>query len=269
MILAEDGRGRVSLLGHGFVGGSTKLTAVEVRVLGALMEKEMTTPENYPLSLNSLVAACNQRSSREPVMELAEDEVRQALHGLEERGWTAPVREGRVPRYEHRVRTVLQLRRDETAVLCVLLLRGAQTVGELRGRAERMYSFDDLQAVGATLERMAGRGLNPAGDGVEGNTGSGEMAGAGRESTGPLVVLLPRQTGSREARYMHLLGGPVEMAEATVEGRRGPEARASGEEGVAELRAEMAALREICAGLERRVLMLEERAGAGAAENIG
>ena len=109
-----------------------------LRVLGALMEKEMTTPDLYPLSINALVAAANQRSSRDPVMNLSADEVRQALHGLEHAGLVTPAREGgRVARYEHRIRTVLNLRRDETAVLCLLLLRGPQTPGELRSRADR------------------------------------------------------------------------------------------------------------------------------------
>src|ERR1700761_6343062 len=96
------------------------LDSVQIRVLGALIEKEIVTPETYPLSLNALVAACNQESSRDPVLELTEEQVRQALHSLEDRGWTAVVRDSRVEKYEHRVRTVLNLRRDETAVLCLL-----------------------------------------------------------------------------------------------------------------------------------------------------
>ncbi len=171
---------------------------VQVRVLGALMEKEIATPETYPLSLNALVLACNQRSSRDPVMELTEEQVRQALHGLEDLGLTAVVRDSRVPKYEHRIRTVLNLRRDETAVLCLLLLRGAQTPGELRTRADRLYSFDDLEAVQSTLERMTSRPTDSAAEGT-----------VGGQRTGPLVVVLARQPGSREARFMHLLGGPV------------------------------------------------------------
>ena len=165
------------------------LDAVQVRVLGALMEKEIATPEGYPLSLNSLVLACNQRSSRDPVMELVESEVRQALHTLEDMELTAPVRDSRVAKYEHRIRTVLNLRRDETAVLCLLFLRGPQTPGELRQRADRLFRFDDLEAVQATLERMAAKP-------------EGEAAGLR-----PLVVMMPRQPGSRESRYAHLLGG--------------------------------------------------------------
>lgn len=213
-----------------------ELNTVELRVLGALMEKEMTTPEAYPLSLNSLVAACNQRSSRDPVLSLEEDEVRQALHSLEDRGWISVVREGRVPRFEHRIRTVLQLRRDETALLCLLLLRGAQTPGELRGRVDRMYSFDDLQAVSATLDRMAARMLSDSDS----------------SSTGPLVAILPRQPGARELRYMHLLGGAVEP---TPPGRGGrPQSPDETEVGVKQ---KLEALQELCVQLQERVSALE------------
>jgi uncharacterized protein YceH (UPF0502 family) len=177
------------------------LDPIQLRVLGALIEKEITTPENYPLSLNALIAACNQRSSRDPVLDLTEDEVRQAVHSLEDMGIVSPVRDARVPKYEHRIRTVLNLRRDETAVLCLLLLRGPQTPGELRGRADRMYSFDDIAAVQSTLERLASRGSE--------QTGS-ERSEAPEAQ--PLAVMLPRQPGSRESRYAHLLGGPVAAA---------------------------------------------------------
>jgi uncharacterized protein YceH (UPF0502 family) len=155
-----------------------------LRVLGALMEKEMTTPDAYPLTVNSLISACNQRSSRDPVMDMTEDEVRTGLHILQDREIIAAARDsGRVPRYEHRIRTVLSLRRDETAVLCLLLLRGPQTPGELRSRADRMHPFEELAQVQSTLDRMAGR-------------------------EEPLVRVLPRAPGSREARWMHLLGDP-------------------------------------------------------------
>jgi uncharacterized protein YceH (UPF0502 family) len=179
------------------------LDPIQLRVLGALIEKEITTPENYPLSLNALIAACNQRSSRDPVLDLTEDEVRQAVHSLEDMEIVSPVRDARVPKYEHRIRTVLNLRRDETAILCLLLLRGPQTPGELRGRADRMYSFDDIAAVQSTLERLASRGSSAASD-----TGSTPSADAAT----PLVVILPRQPGSRESRYAHLMGEPVAVA---------------------------------------------------------
>jgi hypothetical protein len=217
------------------------LDPVQARVLGALIEKEIATPETYPLSLNALLAACNQRSSRDPVMDLAEEEVRQALHGLEDLGLTAVVRDSRVAKYEHSARTVLNLRRDETAALCLLLLRGPQTPGELRARADRLYSFDDLEAVQATLERMAAR------------VGAGSGAAAGAVNTGPLAVMLPRQPGSREARYAHLLGGPVEMQAALPL----PRAADSGGSGLAarvgELEAEVARLRAVVEGLEARL----------------
>jgi uncharacterized protein YceH (UPF0502 family) len=164
------------------------LDPVQLRVLGSLIEKEITTPENYPLSLNALIAACNQRSSRDPVLDLTEDEVRQALHALEERDIVAPVRDARVPKYEHRLRTVLNLRRDEIAVLCLLLLRGPQTPGELRARADRLYSFDGIAQVQSTLERLAA------------------VPGSDPDPTRPLTVLLPRQPGARESRFAHLLG---------------------------------------------------------------
>ena len=144
------------------------LDPIQIRILGALIEKEIVTPETYPLSLNALLAACNQRSSREPVMDLAEDEVRQALHTLEDIGWTAVVRDSRVPKYEHLVRTVLNLRRDETAVLCLLFLRGPQTPGELRARADRLYSFDGLEGVEKEIIALSHAEDLPAhGDAVE------------------------------------------------------------------------------------------------------
>lgn len=218
-------------------------------MLGALMEKEIATPEGYPLSLNALVNACNQRSSRDPVMELTEEEVRQALHILEDMGLTAVVRDSRVAKYEHRIRTVLNLRRDETAVLCLLFLRGPQTPGELRSRADRLYSFDDLEAVQSTLERLASRG-----------PGSASEASGGAPSTGPLVVVLPRQPGSREARWAHLLGGPVEAA---VRESGQPSRREAGDSEqtygtstaarLAALEAEVTVLRDAVAALEARL----------------
>ncbi len=161
-----------------------QLDAPSLRVLGALMEKEMTTPDLYPLTINALLAASNQRSSRDPVMDLTEDEVRTALHMLQDLELAVPARDsGRAARYEHRIRTVLNLRRDETAVLCLLLLRGPQTPGELRSRSDRMHTFDELAAVQTTLERLAARET-------------------------PLTAALPRAPGSREVRWMHLLGAP-------------------------------------------------------------
>ncbi len=161
------------------------LNAVEARVAGSLIEKEITTPEYYPLSLNALLTACNQKSSRDPVMELSEPDVRSALSQLEQQGLVRVLADTRVPKFEHRLRDRLQLRRDEVAVLCLLLLRGPQTAAELRARADRLYSFDDTAAVQSTLERLAGR-------------------------EDPLVQSLGRQPGSREARWQHQLSGPTE-----------------------------------------------------------
>ena len=217
------------------------LDPIQVRVLGALIEKEIATPENYPLSLNALVAASNQRSSRDPVMDLGEDQVRQALHTLEDMGLTAVVRDSRVPKYEHLIRTVLNLRRDETAVLCLLFLRGPQTPGELRARADRLYSFDGLEGVESTLARMM---AEPS---------------EGEQAMRPLVAVLPRQPGSREARYAHLLGGPVEAQAAASERPSSRSNFASGApddsvtERIGALEKEVAELRAIVARLEARL----------------
>ena len=215
-----------------------QLDPIQLRVLGSLIEKEITTPESYPLSLNALVNACNQRSSRDPVLDLSEDEVRQALHSLEDLALTTPVRDARVPKYEHRIRTVLNLRRDETAVLCLLMLRGPQTPGELRSRADRLYSFDDLTAVQSTLERLAARGSSSEAD---------------NETTGPLTTILPRQPGSREARYAHLLGDPPE----THSTRQSNEPRGTVNTTTSSLEAQVAILIQTVEDLQARVDRLE------------
>jgi len=205
------------------------LNVVEARVVGALMEKEITTPEYYPLSLNATVNACNQKSSREPVMELGEGDVRTALFDLEQMGLVRTDASARVSKFEHRMRDVLNLRRDEVAVVCFLLLRGPQTPAELRARAERMYSFDDNAAVTATLERMAAR-------------------------EEPLTVLMARQPGSREARWAHLLSGVVEVgASASVQER----VRESGT-GAPALVQRVEALEELVRSLEERLKTLED-----------
>jgi uncharacterized protein YceH (UPF0502 family) len=207
-----------------------ELNPVEARVLGCLIEKEINTPEYYPLSLNATLNACNQKSSREPVMELVESDVRTALFELSQMGLVRTIADARVSKFEHRVRDVLNLRRDEVAVLCLLLLRGPQTSAELRGRAERMYSFDDNAAVITTLERLA----------------------AQQE---PLVVLLQRQPGAREARWSHLLSGAVsEAAIASAPQHDKPS------EGVTE---RIAALEELLRSLEARVSALENPQDAG------
>jgi uncharacterized protein YceH (UPF0502 family) len=164
-----------------------QLTAAEARVLGALIEKEITTPDYYPLSLNALGNASNQRSNREPVMNLDEDDLRQALHGLERKQLAGRSRssDGRVTKYEHWLGEAFNFTRAETALMCVLLLRGPQTPGELRGRTDRLHSFDEIADVLAGLQKLM-------------------------EREPPLAALLPRQPGTKESRYAHLLSGPVE-----------------------------------------------------------
>jgi uncharacterized protein len=221
------------------------LDPIQTRVLGSLIEKEITTPENYPLSLNSLVNACNQKSSRDPVLELTEDEVRQAIHTLEDENLVSTLHDARVPKYEHRIRTVLNLRRDETAVLCLLMLRGPQTPGELRSRSERLYAFDDIAAVQATLDRLASR--EPASD-------------SSPNSTGPLTAVQPRQPGSREARYAHLLSGePVSVAPASSRTSDFTE-ETSATQRIAQLEARLAELSAAFQALDSRVTQLEAKA---------
>lgn len=167
-----------------------QLDPVETRVLGSLIEKEITTPEYYPLSLNALVNACNQKSSRDPVMQLDDVAVHEALNRLEDLDLAGRVHDSRVIKFEHRARQLLDLRRPEIAILCLLLLRGPQTSGELRNRSERLYNFDDIPSVLSILEKMS------------------------RPQTGPeekprpaLVTQLPRRSGEKESRFAHLLSG--------------------------------------------------------------
>jgi uncharacterized protein YceH (UPF0502 family) len=221
------------------------LDPIQTRVLGSLIEKEITTPENYPLSLNALVNACNQKSSREPVLELTEEEVRQALHALDDENYVSTLHDARVPKYEHRIRTVLNLRRDETAVLCLLMLRGPQTAGELRSRADRLHTFDDIAAVQTTLDRLATREAGP------------ESPGSNGASTGPLTVLLPRQPGSREARYAHLLSGPPDLSAVSSQPIAARET--SGTSRLAQLEQEVATLTAALSALQSRVDRLESQ----------
>ncbi len=222
------------------------LDAIQLRVLGSLIEKEITTPESYPLSLNALINACNQRSSRDPVLDLDEEQVRQALHALEDHGLVTAVRDARVAKFEHRARTVFNLRRDETAVLCLLLLRGPQTPGELRSRADRLYTFDDIAAVQSTLERLASRT-------------EAEQARPG-EITGPLTRMLSRQPGARESRYAHLLGDPAALeASAAASAQAAP---SSAPQGTAALHARIEELAAEVTSLRQRVETLEQNAPA-------
>jgi len=197
-----------------------KLTENEVRVLGSLIEKDITTPEYYPLSLNALVNACNQKSNRDPVMQLDEDAVRDALEGLQEQRMAGPARgaDSRVTKYEQRLQEVFNFTRAEIAVLCVLLLRGPQTPGELRGRAERMHRFEALEDVQSALQKLMQR--EP-----------------------PLAKVLPRRPGMKEARYAHLFAGDVVEAEAPGQAGTVTERNPADAEGIARLEEEMAALR--------------------------
>jgi uncharacterized protein YceH (UPF0502 family) len=192
------------------------LHPVEIRVLGALLEKEVTTPEYYPLTLNALVNACNQKSSRDPVVNYEEDVVQQALALLRHKGLAVRISGAghRVEKYAHRLGEMLNLGRRELAILCVLLLRGPQTVGELRGRTERIFTFDDLEGVEATLNRLAEIGF---------------------------VKKLPRQTGFKEQRWAQLLAGDIEVTEeaAAEPATRGPSDR----ERIAVLEQEVAELK--------------------------
>jgi len=209
------------------------LTPIEARILGALLEKEATTPEYYPLSLNALVNACNQKNNREPVLQLKEDEVRQALNQLRDQNLAAAVHDSRVTKYEHRLQEVLNLTRGENAVLCVLLLRGPQTPGEPRGRTERMHRFEELDDVLSVLDKMAQR--DPA-----------------------LVAALPRQPGSREIRYTHLLSGPPDLTQLpapTLESA-GIARRTLDDDRLGQLEAEVANLREQIAELKAQIAAL-------------
>ena len=202
------------------------LNAVEARVLGALVEKESTTPEYYPLSLNALVNACNQKSNREPVMTVDEDAVRTAIRSLNDLGLTrfASSADSRVGKYEHHLNETFNFHRHEIAILCVLLLRGPQTPGELRTRTERMYAFEDLESVHNALNLLAKR--DP-----------------------PLVRVLPRQPGTKESRYVHLLS-PV--AEAHVPGGEQHALRESSGDRLAAMQAEIEALRAQVADLQQQ-----------------
>lgn len=168
---------------------ATILSDIEVRVLGSLVEKQVTTPEYYPLTLNSLTLACNQKNNRNPVTAFSEDMVAQALESLREKN-LAYVYYGstsRVPKYKHVLTEVLHLSQSELALMCVLMLKGTLTVGELRGSGSRLYEFSGLEEVDETLSKLMAR------------------------EPEPLVIRLPRQPGQKETRFAHLLSGEVTM----------------------------------------------------------
>ncbi|GLK88207.1 YceH family protein [Pseudomonas turukhanskensis] len=203
------------------------LTSTEARVLGCLVEKQATTPESYPLTLNAVVLACNQKTSREPVMNLTQGQVAQALRGLEGRGMARLVMGSRADRWEHRADKALELVPGQVILLSLLLLRGPQTLNELLTRSSRMHDFDDVEALQHQLERLASRGL---------------------------AVHVPRQTGQREDRYMHLLASPEELAAAIASSGRNSDGPAPSQSRIDELE-------ERVAQLEARLAKLEEANG--------
>jgi uncharacterized protein len=206
------------------------LSDVEARVLGALIEKDLTTPEYYPLSLNALVHACNQKSNRDPFMNLDEDAVKQAMRTLNQKELAGPAdnMESRVTKYEHRLQEAFNFTRHEIAILCELLVRGPQTPGELRSRAERMHRFDDPGQVVSTLQRLAQR--EP-----------------------PVVKILPRQPGTKEARYAHLLSGDVQTRAPEAAPEAAVTQRTPDDERFARLENEVAALQNEVAELKRQL----------------
>lgn len=201
------------------------LDAIEVRVLGSLIEKEATTPEYYPLSLNALVNACNQKSNREPVMELDDSTVRDAIESLRAKKLAFVIEGSRVTKFSQRISETLNLGRREMAVLCTLLLRGPQTLGEIKDRSERMFALTDLEETERVLQKLA------------------------EWPDGPLVTKLPRQSGQKESRYAHLLAGEVQ-AEAAPE-----PAPVRGK--VAELEEQISTLRDEMEDLKRRLEAIE------------
>jgi uncharacterized protein YceH (UPF0502 family) len=210
------------------------LNPAEARVLGALVEKDITTPDYYPLSLNALINACNQKNNREPVTNFDEETVRLALRNLSDKRLAGPAggADGRVTKYEHRLQEVFNFTRPETAILCVLLLRGPQTPGELRGRTERMHRFEDLDEVLSGLQQLMRR--EP-----------------------PLAKALGRRPGTKEIRYAHLLSGDVEAWEPPAEsasssGSADAERIIQLEEQVAALRNEIAELKQQMADFRKQ-----------------
>ena len=209
------------------------LNEIEVRVVGSLMEKQMTTPEYYPLTLNALLHACNQISNRDPVVSFDEKTVAQALESLREKNlaYVFYGADSRVPKYKHVMPEIFHLSQPEMAVLCVLLLRGPQTIGELRGRTGRMYEFTDLAEVESTLDKLITR------------------------EDGPLAARLPRQPGKKDSRYGHLLAGEIPIEEMPVRSPRTEpaviEVRAENEK-IARLESEVQQLREEVSALRQQ-----------------
>lgn len=206
------------------------LNDVETRVLGSLIEKDITTPDYYPLSLNALINACNQKNNRDPVTTLDEDTVRQALDTLHDKNLAGPTSsaDSRVTKYEHRMQEAFNFTRGENAILCVLMLRGPQTPGELRGRSERMHHFEHLDEVQSTLQRLMQR--DP-----------------------PLARVLPRQPGTKESRYMHLLSGDIEIAVPSFTPERMSPANSADQQRMSNLENEVEILKKEVADLKQQL----------------
>jgi len=194
------------------------LNEIETRVLGSLIEKQVTTPEYYPLTLNALTLACNQKNNRYPVTSYSENQVADALESLREKNLTYVFygSTSRVPKYKHVMPEVMHLDHAETALMCVLMLRGAQTLGELRGSASRLHEFSSLEEVEETLNGLISR------------------------EPEPLVARLPRQPGQKEGRFAHLLSGEIDVEALAVESERAP--RRTGSEQVERLEQKVDAL---------------------------
>ena len=196
------------------------LTEPEIRVIGCLVEKEITTPEYYPLSLNSLLTACNQKTNRDPVVSYGECTVQEAIDRLRDKGLVilATGRDDRVAKYDNYFADALHLTAAQSAVMCVLMLRGPQTPGEIKQRAERLYEFANLAEVEETLEELTER------------------------EEGPLAVMLPRQPGRKEHRYAHLLGEAAESLMALEAGNQ-PEGSCAEANRIAQLEEQIVTLR--------------------------
>lgn len=213
------------------------LNSVEVRVLGVLLEKQMATPEYYPLTLNALVAACNQKTNRDPVMELEPPSVEAALEGLRQRrlAWQVRTPGSRMPKFEHNAGVLAEFSRSELGLLCELLLRGPQTAGELRARCARLVEFHGVPAVEHTLQKLASH------------------------AEGPFVVLLPRRPGHKECRYAHLLGEttPTEIDGVPEGSPQAAAGRADSAERLMRLEQEVAALQSNVEELRRWVMEIK------------
>lgn len=211
------------------------LSNIEVRVLGVLIEKEKTTPDYYPLTLNSCMHACNQKSSRHPVMSLDEKTVAKALFSLQEKHllWKKTTGDGRVPKYAYKLEAIAEFSEPQRAVICVLLLRGAQTLGEIRNRTNRLFEFDSTEEVENILNELT------------------------EHKNGPFVVKLPRQSGCKDCRYTHLFAGEIELNEKDMEFPPEP--------AVLELQAEnerIAKLEEDVENLKNQLLQIKEEFSA-------